>query len=109
MRPSVTAIVDALLSREERMISLDAIGEAIGTALVTPSEIEEIFQSLEAAGRPIERTTPNVREHLGPVLRAARRLTQPDCPPTVAAIAAATGLTERAVRAALLYASVLAR
>ena len=109
MRPLVKAIVDALLRREEQVISLDVIGEAIGAEAVAPNEIEEVFDSLETAGRRIERMTPNVRQQLGLVLREARRLKQRDRAPTVESIAAATGLTEGAVRAALLYASVLGR
>jgi hypothetical protein len=109
MRPFVSTIIDALLSREERVISLDTIGEAIGAAAITPAEIEEVFASLEAAGRRVQRTTPNLRQHLGLVLREARRLRADGCAPVVESIAAATGLTEGAVRAALLYASVLGR
>ena len=109
MHPVVSSIVEALLRREERVISLDAIGEAVGAAAVTPADIEEIFCSLEAAGRQVQRVTPNVRQHLGQVLREARRLRADGCSPTVESIAAATGLPETAVRAALLYASVLGR
>jgi hypothetical protein len=110
MRPFVTAIVDTLLNREERVLSLDAIGEAIGGAPITTDEIEHVFHALEAAGRQVERVTPRVREHLAVVLREARRLRQQQkSAPSIESIAAATGLNEGAVRAALLYASVLGR
>jgi len=110
MRPAVAVILQTLLARDESALSLDTIGDAIGAIAITPDEIEELFGALEAAGRQVERTTPNVREHLGVVLREARRLRQQlKAPPTVESIAAATGLDESAVRAALLYASVLGR
>jgi hypothetical protein len=109
MRPVVSSIVEALLSREEHVISLDTIGEAVGAAAVTPADIEEIFGALEAAGRQVQRVTPNVRQHLGQVLREARRVRADGRNPTVESIASTTGLPESAVRAALLYASVLGR
>lgn len=110
MRPAVAAIIQNLLARDESVLSLDIIGDAIGAMAITPDEIEELFSALEAAGRQVERTTLNVREHLGIVLREARRLRQHlKAPPTVEAIAEATGLNETAVRAALLFASVMGR
>ncbi len=110
MLPPVAVILQSLLERDDPALSLDTIGDAIGTMTITPAEIEELFSALEAAGRQVERTTLNVREHLGVVLREARRLRQQlNAPPTVESIAAATGLGESAVRAALLYASVLGR
>lgn len=110
MRPFVTAIINALLSREERVLSLDVIGDAIGAAPISSEEIERVFDALQAAGREIERVTPKVREDLALVLSAARRLkAEQSSAPSVEAIASATGLDEGAVRAALLYASVLGR
>jgi hypothetical protein len=110
MRPAVAVILQNLLDRDESALSLDTIGDAIGTAAITPDEIEELFSALEAAGRQVEKATPNVREHLGVVLREARRLKQElKTAPTVESIAASTGLDESAVRAALLYASVMGR
>jgi hypothetical protein len=109
MRPAVAVVFQSLLARDQSALSLDTIGDAIGAIAITPDEIEELFGALEAAGRQVERTTPNVREHLGVVLREARRLRQLKAAPTVESIAAATGLNESAVRAALLYASVLGR
>lgn len=110
MRPLVANIVHSLLKLDGRVISLDSIGDAVGSAPVTPNDIEEIFQALEAEGRQIERATVSVREHLGAVLAEARRLRQiNNSSPSVQAIADGTGLGVGAVRAALLYASVLGR
>jgi hypothetical protein len=110
MRPCVTTIIEALLGRQERVLSLDVIGEAIGAAPLTSDEIERVFEALEAAGRQIQGLTPNVREHLALVLRAARRLKSEHAhAPSIEAIALETGVNEGAVRAALLYASVLGR
>ena len=110
MRPAVAVILQSLLARDEHALWGGGIGDAIGTMAITPDEIEELFSALEAAGRQVERTTLNVREHLAVVLREARRLRQLlNAAPSVESIAAATGLGESAVRAALLYASVLGR
>jgi hypothetical protein len=110
MRPAITAILESLLKREERNLSLDTIGEAIGAQQIDQNEIEELFQWLEAAGRQIETTTSHVRQHFALVLREARRLReQQSSTPDAQAIAVATGLTTSEVRAALLYASVLGR
>ena len=110
MRPAIAAIVDSLLKREQRVLSLDQIGEAIGAAAISADEIEEIYRLLEDAGRQIDTATPNVRKHLELVLREARRLKQlHHSAPTVEAIAEATGLDVSGVRSALLYASVLGR
>lgn len=110
MRPFVNAIIDALLNREEPVLSLDAIGDAIGAAPITSEEIEQVFEALQSAGRRVERVTPRVREDLALVLRAARRLkAEQASAPSIESIASATGLDEGAVRAALLYASVLGR
>ena len=110
MRPAVAAIFERLLVSAGPLVSLDAIGEAIGVEQISPSEIEELFEALEAAGREIDSTAPNIRLHLALVLREARRLrSQQASSPSVTSLAEATKLTEREVRAALLYASVLGR
>ena len=110
MRPAVAAILESLLTSKDHSLSLDTIGEAIGTEQISQAEIEELFQSIEAAGRQIDEQVPDVRLHLNLVLREARRLReQHQSNPNVKALASATNLTEREVRTALLYASVLSR
>jgi hypothetical protein len=108
MRPTIVAILERLLKCEDGSLSLDAIGDAIGTEQISQAEIEELFHSLEAAGRSIDTTAPNVRQHLVLVLGEARRLRELNhSNPDVKTLASATQLTESEVRAALLYASVL--
>ena len=110
VRPVVVAILKRILETDSPVISLDFIGDAMGIETVSADEIDELFQGLEAAGRTIGTLTPNVREHLGLVLREARQLkTVKHATPDVAAIAKAANLTPGEVRAALLYASVLSR
>jgi len=110
MRPAIAAILARLLHSDETVLSLDLIGDAIGVEGITAEEIDELFHALEKAGRTIGTVTPNVREHLGVVLREARRLRrQSQAIPDIAAIARAAGLSPGEVRAALLYASVLSR
>jgi hypothetical protein len=110
MRPTIAAILESLLKRQEQVLSLDAVGEAVGTEPIAPGEVEELFQALENAGRQIGAVTPNVRQHLALVLREARRLRlKQHSTPDIVAIAAATGLAAGEVRAALFYASVLGR
>ena len=110
MSPTIAAILENLLKRQEQVLSLDTIGEAVGTEPIAPGEIEQLFQLLENAGRQIGTATPNVRKHLAVVLHEARRLRQQQhSTPDIVAIAAATGLASGEVRAALLYASVLGR
>jgi len=108
MRPAIAAICQRLLQNRANELSLDLIGEAIGTEMITAGEIEELFNSLERAGRRIGADTSNVRKNLGIVLTEARRLrVARNDVPDVAAIASASKLTPGEVRAALLYASVL--
>jgi hypothetical protein len=108
MRPVITAIFQRLLQHQPNELSLDVIGEAIGIVAITAEEIDELFHSLENAGRQIGSATPNIRQNLNLVLREARQLrnTQ-NATPDTASIALASGLTPGEVRAALLYASVL--
>lgn len=110
MRPAITAILEHLLDRKDRSLTLDTIGEAIGIEQISQAEIEELFQALENAGREIDATAPDVRFHLELVVREARRLrSRHGSNPDVKALAEATKLTTSEVRTALLYASVLGR
>jgi hypothetical protein len=110
MRDVVSSILERLLASSSNEVSLDEVGDAIGAQLVTQPEIEELLDALERAGRRVGEGTPDLREHLRRVLRAARQLRSVERrEPTVDAIAKATGLSSGEVRAALLYASVLSR
>jgi uncharacterized protein YidB (DUF937 family) len=110
MRAVLEAIVERLLAASETNITLDEVGEAIGLELVSQSEIEEILDRLERAGRRVGSVTPSIRQHLQTVLVEARALrNEQGSSPSVAMIAQKTGLSIGEVRAALLYASVLSR
>jgi len=113
MRPELLSIRDALLeaSAETRAISLDAVGEAIGTRAVAPDEIEALLASLEASGRTILGPEGGGGEaRLKAVLTAARAL-GPELgrKPTIAEIATRAGLSEEQVRHALALARVMQR
>jgi hypothetical protein len=110
VRRAIAAILSRILESESRVVSLDFIGETIGIEAITAAEIEELFRAIEGKGRTIGTLTPNVREHLGLVLREARQLkSEKRETPDIAAIAKATGLSPGEVHAALLFASVLSR
>jgi len=108
MRPAIDAIYQRLLHHGSEELSLDRIGEVIGTIQISADEIEELFALLEKAGRQIGTASPNIRQNLNVVLREARRLRSSlNATPDVTSIAQAAGLAPGEVRAALLYASVL--
>ncbi len=99
-------IVRKLLTTHGAEITLDQIGEAIGTRLVTPPQIEQIIDTLEKKGRRV--ITPAGGEgesHLKRVLAARRELGKS----TIAEIAAHTGLTDAEVRHALELAKIMQR
>ena len=110
MRPELERIIADLLAANALDVSLDEIGERIGTLFVTQSEIDEVLTRLESSGRRVGAVTPAIREHLQGVLEAARAIRQlQNGTPKVEDLAKRTGLSVGAVRAALLYASVLSR
>jgi hypothetical protein len=110
MRELLERIVSDLLARETHEISLDDVGEAIGSELVSQAEIEELLQRLESSGRRVGTVTPAIREHLKVVLDVARELGRGrGAAPNVNEVAEKSGLSAGEVRAALLYASVLSR
>lgn len=99
-------VVRKLLVAHGAEITLDQIGEAIGTRLATPPEIEAIIDALEKKGRKV--VTPRGGEgelHLKKVLDARRALGKA----SIADLAAHTGLTESEVRHALELAKVMQR
>lgn len=77
LRPELRTIAEKLLSLQVPALSLDHVAEAIGTLLVTPDEIGELFDTLEAAGRPVDDVKgPRAAELLRQVLNTARVLRQ---------------------------------
>jgi hypothetical protein len=113
LRQELAAVVDALLvaSEDTRSVTLDEIGDAIGTKSVSTDEIELVFRTLEARGRTI--TGPEGgggEERLRKVVASARSLSASQGRrATVAEIAADAGLTEIEVRHALALARVMQR
>ena len=107
------AIADALLvaSASTGEVHLDAVGEAIGTRAITTPEIEAILDALEAAGRKVVGPEGGAgEERLKTVIATARALA-PELgrKPTVAEIAARSGLSEDDVRHALFLVKVMQR
>ena len=110
LRPELRVILDALLQRRERALSLDTVAEAIGARAVTPDEIGELLDALESAGCSIALEKTSARASLSGVLGSARELKQElGRSPTSHEIAARSGLSLESVRLALLFARVLQR
>jgi hypothetical protein len=110
LRPELRVILDALLERRERALSLNTVAEAIGARAVTHDEIGELLDALESAGHSISLDKTSARESLASVLGSARALRRElGRSPTSDEIAVRSGLSLDAVRLALLYARVLQR
>ncbi|MBX3191493.1 MAG: hypothetical protein KF819_31145 [Labilithrix sp.] len=113
MRAEIATIIDGLLAASEasREVSLDAIGDAIGARAITPDEIDAIITALESAGRHV--ATPaggDGEKHLHAVLAAIRDLAPSlGRRPSIAEIAARSGLAEGDVRHALSLAKIMQR
>src|SRR5258706_3658553 len=75
LRPALDTVVRELLTREPHEVSLDQIGDALGTLAVTTDEIDAVLSALEAAGRTIAGPEGGRgAETLRAVLPAARAL-----------------------------------
>ncbi len=132
LRPALVALVERLHAEtpEGAHVSLDALGEAIGTAKVDATEIDAMIAALEAKGRVVgDARAPTHEEaaagddarprtgalapgekHLARVLAAARVLREElGRTPTRAEIAARAGLDEAEVAHALALAATLKR
>lgn len=111
LREELLAVVEVLLSTRANPISLNAIGEAVGSLAVTPPELEEMFARLEQAGRTVgDNGSDPSSAFLGGVISAARELRgELGRPARLAEIAARSGLSPERVRAALLLVQVMQR
>ena len=113
LRPALQAILDALLasSAASGEVHLDSVGEAIGAQSITTPEIEAIIDDLDKAGRKLVGPDGGAGEdRLKGVVTAARTLTPAlGRKPTVAEIAAHSGLSEADVRHALALVTVMQR
>lgn len=103
-------VFDRLLRGGPRHLSLDEIGEAIGTLAVSAGDIEELLDQLTRAGLVIDEPEISPKAELRAVLDAARTLrAQLGRAPKTTEIAVQLGRSESAVRAALLFGSLLGR
>ena len=107
------AIVDALLaaSADTREVSLDALGAAIGARAITSVEIDAMLSALEAANRRVVGPEGGAGEAWLKAVVAAARALGPALgrKPTVAEIAARSGLSAAEVHHALALLKVMQR
>jgi hypothetical protein len=105
VRPVVEGILRELLARHPPAghVHLNDLAEVIGGRPVTPEEIEDLVDRLEAAGRRVgEDLDDQDVSVMGAALASARRLQASlGRRPTVAEIARDAGLAPHAVRRAL--------
>jgi len=111
LRPELIVVGEALLALEGEKLSLDQVAEAIGTARVTPDEIDELIYWLERHGRAIaDPIGKGAAALLGEVLAVARTLrAELGRPPQPREIAERGSLSLEAVQRALWFARILQR
>ena len=113
LRPIFRPIADELLAESEdsRTLTIDRIGEALGTEVAGPDDIDALFDVLEHAGRTVSAPEDSdLRARLASVLAAARAIgARLGRRATVAEIAAETGHGADRVRHALAFGRVLGR
>lgn len=111
LRPELLLVGRALLAVDASELSLDHVGDAIGTLRVTPDELDALFDWLEAQGRSIgDPVGQPAAALLGEVLAVARSLrTELDRAPHPREIAERSSLSIAAVQRALWFARVLSR
>lgn len=106
-------VLEALIAQGEASgeVSLDAVGDAIGTRMASAADVEALVTALEAKGIHVVAEAEAVGEaNLGRVLEAARALrAELGRAPNVRELAGATGLDEPHVRHALGLARVMQR
>lgn len=108
VRPEIEAILAELLARHRASgrVHLNDMAEVIGTSAITPEEIEELVDRLEAEGLRVgEALDAQDVEAVRAVLGSARRLRASlGRRPTVDELSADTGLPAHEVRRALEHA-----
>ncbi|MGC4095203.1 MAG: sigma-70 domain-containing protein [Polyangiaceae bacterium] len=110
-RPELERVAETLLARTEPELSLDVIGEALGTLNVDSEDIDALFAWLEARGRRIGQSSLGpASTSLAEVLRSARALKLSlGRTPSAHEIASHSGLPLDAVRRALLFSQIVQR
>ena len=111
LRPALQEVVDGLLVHHAQEVTLDEIGEALGTLAVTTDEVDAVLSALENAGRAIVGPEgARGAETLRAVLPAVRALAVSlGRKPTLDEIAARVGLPVERVRHALALGRVMGR
>ena len=104
--------VECLVADHPRgVLTLDAIGDAIGTSAVSQDEIEALLSALESRGLQITAPPPGAAEkHLRVVVATARTLsTELGRRPSIDEIAARASLTHVEVHRALYLVRIMQR
>jgi len=111
LRPELMVVARKLLAMEADVFSLDHVAEGIGTLRVTPDEIEELLEWLEARGRSVgDPVGRGAAELLAQVLATARGLrSELGRAPQPREIAERASLSIEAVQRALWFARILQR
>jgi hypothetical protein len=113
MKPELEAVLASLLaeSKETSEVSLDALGEALGTHAISTDDVDEIMRALEDAGRKVIGPEGGGGEdRLKKVVSAARALVaELGRKPRVEEIARRSGLSVDEVRQALALSQVMQR
>src|SRR5688572_20205385 len=111
MRAALQRVLDGLIASSEARgtVSLDEIGEALGTEVASADDVDAILAALEARGRTVvSPSAGDMKAHLRDVLAAARAIaTRTGRKAKPAEIAQETGLAESSVRAALMLGRVM--
>jgi hypothetical protein len=113
VKPELKAVLDSLLaeSKQTSEVSLDALGEALGTHAISTDDVDEIMRALEDAGRKVIGPEGGGGEdRLKVVLSTARALVaELGRKPRASEIAERSGLTVDEVRQALALSQVMQR
>jgi len=97
-----------LQSQATRSITLDELGDVVGTRSITAAQIEALIVSLEDAGVTVGGDQePDLKQLLKTVVQTALALRRQGGRPNAANIAQMSGLSPSAVKIALLYSEVI--
>lgn len=112
LRSQLQSVLDELLAHSApgAVVSLDAIGQALGTMSVSIDEIDALLTGLESAGRRVggaDRADP--KADLRSVMAAAHAMRSEGEAPTVEKLARRAGIAEERVRTALRLGQIMGR
>jgi hypothetical protein len=113
LRPELASVIEQLVAGSGAVseISLDALGDAIGTLSVSYPEIDLMISALEARGLTVVApSNPRGEQHLREVLTTARSLSRElGRRPNIAEICERSQLDPEQVKHALMLARVMQR